>query len=495
MGKPRTKSTILKRLPGVRRAGVFTVLIALISTAWSALEGQSVGARGLLRVSAIIDSQVAHDPKRAVQKSHLIPALEIVGFATALNLFDRLVLGRDYESSIASIRRNLRRGWVVEDDPYLINQFGHPYQGAMYHGFARSAGLNYWTASGYAFAGSALWEIAGERTRPSFNDQVASGIAGSFLGESFFRIAHLILEGAGTPPATGRERSTAIVSPPTGFNRALFGRRFDHIVPSRNAAYYRRLQIGASTAIRNQAGSSRPIAPNEGGVEASIEYGLPGQDGYTYSRPFDYFTLQATASSANGFESILTRGLLAGKRYARGAGYRGLWGLYGSYDYIAPQLFRVSSTALSLGTTAQWWISPGVALQGSALAGTGFAAVGTNRGTREGDYQYGVAPQALLALRVIAGEHAALDLTGREYYVSDVAGATAEGHDNIARGEAVLTMRLYRQNAIALKYVWSRRDAVYPDLGARKQVRGTLGLFYSFLGSDRFGATEWRQPR
>ena len=171
----------------------------------------------------------------------------------------------------------------------------------------------------------------------------------------------------------------------------------------------------------------------------------------------------------------------------------GCGGSIGSYDFIAPQLFRVSSTALSLGTTAQWWLSPGVALQGSASGGAGYAAVGTNRGPREGDYQYGVAPQALVALRVIAGDHAAFDLTGREYYVSDVGAATAGARDNIARADAALTLRLYRQNAIALKYVWSRRDARYPDLADRKQVRGTLGIFYSFLGSDRFGATEWRQ--
>jgi hypothetical protein len=28
--------------------------------------------------------------------------------------------------------------------------------------------------------------------------------------------------------------------------------------------------------------------------------------------------------------------------------------LYGGYDYISPQVFRVSTTAASLGTTFQW---------------------------------------------------------------------------------------------------------------------------------------------
>jgi len=42
--------------------------------------------------------------------------------------------------------------------------------------------------------------------------------------------------------------------------------------------------------------------------------------------------------------------LLLGRTYEIGADYRGVWGLYGSYDYIAPQSFRVSTTALSLGS-------------------------------------------------------------------------------------------------------------------------------------------------
>ena len=67
----------------------------------------------------------------------------------------------------------------------------------------------------------------------------------------------------------------------------------------------------------------------------------------------------------------MSRGLLVGTEYAAGDNYRGVWGLYGSYDYISPQMFRVSSTAVSLGTTAQWWISDNVALQGTALGGCG----------------------------------------------------------------------------------------------------------------------------
>ena len=57
-------------------------------------------------------------------RSYIVPALEIIGFDALLNVFDRTVLGDPYHSSISSIRRNLRRRWVTENDPFAINQAG-----------------------------------------------------------------------------------------------------------------------------------------------------------------------------------------------------------------------------------------------------------------------------------------------------------------------------------------------------------------------------------
>jgi hypothetical protein len=92
------------------------------------------------------------------RKSYAIPALEIVGFDFLLNQFNRHYFsGNDYDTDLKTIRRNLRSSWVTENDPFQINQLGHPYQGSMYHGFARSAGLTYWESLGYTFAGSAFW--------------------------------------------------------------------------------------------------------------------------------------------------------------------------------------------------------------------------------------------------------------------------------------------------------------------------------------------------
>jgi hypothetical protein len=426
-------------------------------------------------------------PQWGTEKSYLIPALEIVGFDVLLNLFDRAYFGCcDYDVDLSSIKRNLRRGWHEDRDEFTVNQLGHPYQGSMYHGFARASGLNYWQGLAYTFVGSVFWEIAGETTRPSKNDQISTGIGGTFLGEALFRMSNFWLE-QGTGSGFWREIVAAAISPPVGFNRLAFDQRFDGIFPSKEPAYYSRMHLGVVSATQDRRGGSGEIDRHEGIVDVALDYGLPGKPGYTYDRPFDYFSFQAAASTAIGFESVSTYGLLLGKGYDLGTSYRGIWGLYGGYSYMAPQIFRLASTALSLGTTAQWRITDSLALQGTGLLGVGYATVSTiDDISEERANQYGVAPQALLSLRLILGEQASIDLTAREFFVADVSGSGVR-HDNVVRTDASLTWRIHRQHALSIRYQLSRRDFDFRDQGNRIQDRGTVGIFYTLLGRDRFG--------
>ena len=418
--------------------------------------------------------------------SYTVPLYGIVGFNLLLSAFDRVFLGSDYDTDLSTIRRNLRGGWEEDRSTFAINQLGHPYQGALYYNFARSAGLAYWESLPYAVAGSAMWEIAGETTPPSRNDMITTSIGGSFLGEALYRMASLVLE-QGKLPKDGREAAAAAISPAMGLNRHLFGRQLPGVFSSGGAPWYSRLQVGASSTTQSNPGSSTRAERNEGLADFSLEYGMPGRRSYRYARPFDYFQFQLIGSTANAVESIATRGLLLGDELGAGRRLHGVWGLYGSYDYLAPQFFRVSSTALSLGTTVQARLLRSVTLQGTALGGAGYASVGTVGARDERDNHFGLAPQALLALRLLLGDTAALDLSAREYFVSDI-GAARAGRDNITRADASLTVRVHRRHAVSLRYLRTRRDATFPDLGSRTQTREMIGLFYTLLGDERFGA-------
>jgi hypothetical protein len=465
-----------------------------------------------LNISMNEEPQLKHRPSKpksvlswetGAGKSYFIPALEIPGFILALNAFDRLVYSNQvedgkkvYSTNFSTFWDNLVHGhWRYDKDAFHVNQFGHPYQGSIYHGFARSAGLTFWESLGYTFLGSLLWETGGETTNPSINDQVASGIAGSFFGEVLFRMASLLLESGGSEPGFWRELVAAALSPPTGFNRLVFGDRFKTVFPSRDPAVFQWVRLGGGLIVSDQTGESVNHNPHVT-LNYSMAYGLPGKPNYTYTRPFDYFQVEvgaSTSSRANILENITTRGLLLGEKYGVGDSYRGIWGLYGSFDYIAPEFFRVSSTAASLGTTFQWWLAPAVALQGTVLTGVGLGAGGKSFSETDRDYHFGVTGRAVLGLRLILDDVAMLDTTGRGYYISSLGGSEPNGIEAISHLETGLFFRIYGHHALGIQYQMFFRNARYSDRGNVHQSQGTLSLVYALLGDTRFGAVEWRK--
>jgi hypothetical protein len=449
-------------------------------------------------------------------RSYWVPALDVAGFEVLLNRFDHYVEDKaTYPAMWDNLHTNLHRAWVVDNDKFATNQFLHPYQGATYQGFARSAGLDFWQSSAYTFGGSLLWEMAGENTAPSVNDLIATGVGGNFLGEPLFRLASLMLQSDPRgEPGLLREIGAAILSPSTAFNRLAYGGRFRGVFPSYNPAVFTRIDVGGilnthyTTNVNVNADPSappvyQPLSRGTASIDFSVAYGLPGKPDYDYARPFDYFNLEVGADTANGLETLFSRGLLKGTDYAIGDNYRGIWGLYGLYDYSAPNVFRVSNTAGALGTTGQLWLSHKVALQGTALGGVGYAGGGIIRGAGltapspngEGqrNYHYGVAPEGLVALRLIMGDRAALDATARGYYISRVGASESTGSETLDRIDVALTVRVYSLHGLTLRFSRSQRDGRYTNEPDSHQSVRSLVLSYTLLGHDYFGAVDWRK--
>ncbi len=61
--------------------------------------------------------------------------------------------------SIQSFRNNIEHGWVLDEDGFDVNQFGHPYQGSLVFTAARAQGLNFWQSIPYPILSSFIWEI------------------------------------------------------------------------------------------------------------------------------------------------------------------------------------------------------------------------------------------------------------------------------------------------------------------------------------------------
>jgi hypothetical protein len=76
--------------------------------------------------------------------------------------------------------------------------------------------------------------------------------------------------------------------------------------------------------------------------------------------------------------------------------------------------------------------------------------------------------------------------------VSSVGAAARGGHENIVRLDAAFTWRVLGRHGISIKYLGNFRDAFYPDTGDSSQRRTTVGIFYTLLGNERFGAVNWQ---
>jgi hypothetical protein len=293
----------------------------------------------------------------------------------------------------------------------------------------------------------------------------------------------------GTRESSGfwRGLGGTILSPPNGINHLIFGDRYQASSSSNDGATDLRLQLGATALVKTTAREAAPRKLNTGIFGVSVDYGLPGRAQYAHKKPFDYFTMEATVSGARGAENVATRGLIVGSDY-NSEKVSGVWGLYGHYDYLANDAFRFSTTAASLGTSTQFWLSENAAIQTTVLGGVGFAAAQTVRGTEETDFHYGIAPQGLVAAKFIAGRRLSLDVSGREYYVTDVGGFGRGGHDRVTRGDASLALRLFGRHAISVAYRAARRTGFVPGFPNVTQRSDTVGVFYTILGSGGFGA-------
>jgi hypothetical protein len=109
------------------------------------------------------------------------------------------------------------------------------------------------------------------------------------------------------------------------------------------------------------------------------------------------------------------------------------------------------------------------------------------------EYHYGMAPRGAMSLRLIEGERLALDVGARIVSLGRIANRQA-GRDDVSRVESALTWRIAGPHAVGVSYVWSHRSAAFPSSVEERQTLGQVGIYYTLLGRQDFGAVEWRHP-
>jgi hypothetical protein len=118
-----------------------------------------------------------------------------------------------------TIRDNFTLPWEWEaTDGFKVNQFGHPYQGALYFNSGRANGFNFYESLAFSSFGSLTWEAFGERQIGSYNDVISTTFGAASMGE-MFHLLYLEAYAAGIPVPIA-----LFISPMDGLNQLITGR-------------------------------------------------------------------------------------------------------------------------------------------------------------------------------------------------------------------------------------------------------------------------------
>jgi hypothetical protein len=134
------------------------------------------------------EQKEAAPPKRNIIADTGYAMLNINTSNIFLNLAARLGNAGFAQTDFGTIWENLSTPkWMWEEgDRFLINQFGHPYQGSTYFTSARANGFDFYKSILFGPMGSFLWETTCE-PEPSINDLITTTVAGAALGEMLHR--------------------------------------------------------------------------------------------------------------------------------------------------------------------------------------------------------------------------------------------------------------------------------------------------------------------
>jgi hypothetical protein len=218
--------------------------------------------------------------------------------------------------SFKSIGHNLKfSNWVWDDNSFNTNQFAHPYHGGIYFSSFRTNGYNFWQSVPAAFAGSYMWEVAGETHPPAPNDFINTSMGGIALGEMTYRLSNMIVDNRQT--GTRRQINEVLaflVNPMNGFNRLIDG-KWGRVMPNspdrRPGVFYGEFDLGSRRYSEKAKDNVITKGRNEWFFKLRLQYGDPFKE---MQKPFSNFavTIEAGDNDTSKINTLRVNGFLYG---------------------------------------------------------------------------------------------------------------------------------------------------------------------------------------
>ncbi|MCL2389562.1 MAG: DUF3943 domain-containing protein [Elusimicrobia bacterium] len=264
--------------------------------------------------------------------------------------FGRCVARYDFSQvSYRDIGNNFRRGFVWDNDEFLMNQLAHPYHGGLYFAAARAQGLNFWQSIPFTVFGSWQWEFLCENNYPALNDFITTSFAGLAFGEVMHRLSALVVDESKRGGARlRREILAGIISPMDGFNRLITGRAWRHCNDGRTARRHEEtFRIDFSvynrfvTDLDNNSDDDNNIV-----LGITAVYGCPFEYRERF-RPYDFFTFDLNFNVI-GNEPFVPEATVTGALWGRRRGNDTnafFSGIFQHFSYYDQNSFRFTAPA------------------------------------------------------------------------------------------------------------------------------------------------------
>ena len=365
------------------------------------------------------------------QPGLLLPALEIVGFQVLLNRYNRVLRQQRGDYDVTARQRSAATCAAAgssTSDPFDDQPARPPVPGVDVPRLRALGGLDYWHSLGYTFVGSALWEIAGETTPPSRNDQVSDAASAAASSARRCSACRTWCSSRTRCRRFWREIARGGDLAAGGLQPARLRRSLRQVFPSRDPVYFSRLQIGYSGSAQNDAGRVDHAAQAQRGAGRLLHRLRPArQAGLRVHAAVRLLQLpghgverQRLRERDDARPARRARATSAGERLSRRLGPVRQLRLHRAAD-----LPRLDAPRCRSARPAQWWLGDDDRAAGH---GAGRRRLRRGRARRAAPTASATITTASRRRRCSrcassSATRASLDLTGREYFVSRVAAA------------------------------------------------------------------------
>jgi hypothetical protein len=422
-------------------------------------------------------------------------SLLMVGFRVTLAnvttlLIDRYIFNYDFSRvGFNSWNHNIQTGWEWDKDRFAMNNFFHPYSGAMFFNSARANGYSFFESVPFAFFGSLEWEYFGENTLPSYNDFINTPVNGSFYGEVFYRLGSNILDDQTSGAQRFfREMAVGIITPTRFFSRLLQGKLWR----STPEEVYQKepLNITLSGGY-HRTDEGTDITKGTGSVNFNLhlDYGNPFEK--RSRKPFDYFKLRTDIDFGVGrkiIDNVTGYGILFGNNVQLGK-LEMLAGLFQQMNFFDNKTFELGTIAFGPGIISKLPLSERTSLYTNlhldimpfgALSGLLVTDTSQFR-----DYNYGGGAEFKIESTFNIGGWAGITFIGYYWWFHTFVGVA--GNSYIALIKPRIAFNLFSNVSIGFEQLVYYSDRSPRDFPEVHNVRAEQKIFVSiFLEEFKF---------